>query len=245
MTVSRRSTSVKRSSVLTPRHTAKQARAQLDDDVERARRMLRVDEEERRRLSLALHKGVTQSLAALATNLDLIEQQATLLAGSTRGLLLTSRLIVRDCFKQIRLLTDQLAPPLVAELGLRLAVQCMAASFSERLGITIVCDATDCPRLSDDVELALLRVVEDCLENLDPLVSVPSIALLPTKAGVELHVRPVRPALVVRWKQRVLLQFGTGIDVRMVSSSSNDRESSRPARFGLIATARSDATARR
>jgi signal transduction histidine kinase len=178
----------------------------------------------------------------LATN-PTDEQQAMLLAGSTRGLLLTSRL-TRDCSRRSAL-TDQLAPPLVAELGLRLAVQCMAASFSERLGITIVCDATDCPRLSDDVELALLRVVEDCLENLDPLVSVPSIALLPSKAGVELHVRPVRPALVVRWKQRALLQFGTGIDVRMVSSSSNDRESSRPARFGLIATAMSDATARR
>src|SRR5215831_21119334 len=98
---------------LARRRSGKQARSRLGaDDIERARRLLRLDEEERRRLSLALHETVTQTLAALATNLDLIEQQAPALAGRTRGLLAASRSIARNCFQQLRLLTDQLSPPL-------------------------------------------------------------------------------------------------------------------------------------
>lgn len=231
MSVSQRSASPK-----------KQARAVVDDDLERARRLLRVDEEERRRVALALHTSVTQSLAALSANLDLIEQQSPMLSGATRGLLLTSRLLARDCFSQIRSLTDQLAPPLVAELGLRLAVQCIVAAFSERTGITVTCDAGDCPRLSDDVELTILRVVEDCLENLEPLVSRAAVVLLSSKTTtVELHVHPVRPAVAARWKHRVLLQFERGVDVRMVSLSPNARDDSPGGRFGLIVSATSDA----
>jgi signal transduction histidine kinase len=243
MTITRRTRTEKRLSTLAPRHTAEQARARLDDDVERARRMLRVDEEERRRLSLALHKNVTQSLAALAANLDLIEQQATMLGGSMRGLLLTSRLIARDCFRQVRLLTDQLSPPLVTELGLRLAVQCIVAGFSERTGITVACDTSDCPRLSDDIELALLRIVEDCLDHLDQLVSTPSVTLVTSGPDVELHVRPVRPKVVVRWQQRMLLLFGSAVDVRMIRLAPSQR-GEETTRIGLIATARSGLVAR-
>jgi len=220
-----------------PRRAAKPARDRPEDGVERARRLLRVDEEERRRLSLALHKNVTQSLAALATNLDLIEQRVTLVGGRTRGLLLTSRQIVRECFRQVRALTDQLSPPLVAELGLELAVRCIVASFAERTGITVACDVDDCPRLPDDVELALLRVIEDCLENLDPLVPMSSIALAAVKDTVELRVRPVRAAVAARWRHRVSLQFGTEVDVQIVTLPVHETSGSPSARVGLVVTA--------
>jgi len=232
----RRSTSPGRSIALLPRRAVKQARATPKDGVERARRLLRVDEEERRRLSLALHKNVTQSLAALATNLDLIEQQTTLVGGRTRGLLLASRQIVRECFRQVRLLTDQLSPPLVAELGLQLAVRCAVASFSERTGITIACDVDDCPRLPGDVELALLRVIEDCLENLDPLVPMSSVTLAARKDTVELRVRPVRAAVAARWRHRVFLQFGTAVDVQIVRLPPDETGVSPSARVGLVVT---------
>ncbi len=225
-------TKAKRASAA-PRRSDAQTRAQRDDYVEWARRMLRVDEEERRRLSLALHKTVTQSLAALATNLDLIDQQATFLPEGTRGLLLASRLMARDCFKQLRLLTDQLSPPLVVELGLPVAVRCVVASFAERTGITVACEAGDCPRLRNDVELAFVRLVEDCLENLDPLGAVPSIALRSLEHRVELHVRPVRPAVAARWKRRVALQFETDIQVRTSSFSHTSGRASSGSSFGL------------
>lgn len=244
MSVSQRSASPKHHGSAAPRRErGKQARAVVDDDLERARRLLRVDEEERRRISLALHNSVTQSIAALAANLDLIEQQSAVLGGTTRGLLQTSRLIVRDCFRQLRSLTDQLAPPLVAELGLRVAVQCIVASFSERTGITVACEAGDCPRLPDDIELALLRVVEDCLDNLDLLVSTPSVTLVASGDAVELRVRPVRPKVAVRWQHRMLLLFGSDVGVRMVRLSPGRRDQA-ATRVGLIVAAKAAAAAR-
>jgi signal transduction histidine kinase len=215
----------------------KTARLSRVDELERARRMLRLDEEERRRLSLALHETVTQSLAALTTNLDLLDQQAPALGGRTRGLLAASRFIARHCFQQVRLLTDQLSPPLVAELGLRLALLCVVASFSERTGITVACEGDDCPRLPDDLELALYRVVEDCLDNLDPLShDVPSVTLR-VDGVVDLRVRPVRIGAAVRWRHHLRLQFGSTVDVRIVTLPDGERESSQPAGVGLVVVA--------
>jgi signal transduction histidine kinase len=217
---------------------ARAARLSRVDELERARRMLRLDEEERRRLSLALHETVTQSLAALATNLDLIDQQAPSLGGRTRSLLAASRFIARHCFQQVRLLTDQLSPPLVAEVGLRLALLCVVASFSERTGITVACEADDCPRLPDDLELALYRVVEDCLDNLDPLVhGTPSVTLAPGNGVVELRVRPVRIGAAVRWRHHLRLQIGPAVDVRIVTLPAGDRETEHGAGVGLVVTA--------
>src|SRR5215472_3849217 len=217
---------------------AKAARLNRVDELERARRMLRLDEEERRRLSLALHESVTQSLAALATNLDLIDQQASALGGRTRGLLATSRFIARHCFQQVRLLTDQLSPPLVAEVGLRLALLCAVASFSERTGLTVVCEGDDCPRLPDDLELALYRVVEDCLDNLDPFVhGTPSVTLRTGGGVVELHVRPVRIGAAVRWRHHLRLQFGSVVDARIVTLSSGEPDDGRAAGVSLVVTA--------
>ncbi|HUK33981.1 MAG TPA: histidine kinase [Vicinamibacterales bacterium] len=222
----------------TSRTPTKAPRSSRADELERARRLLRLDEEERRRLSLALHESVTQSLAALTTNLDLIEQQATALGGRTRGLLATSRSIARQCFQQVRLLTDQLSPPLVAEVGLRLALLCAVASFSERSGITVACDADDCPRLPDDLELALFRVVEDCLDSLDPLLcGTPSVRLIaPVDGGVELHVQPVRVGAAMRWQHHLALQFGTAIDVEIPTIVAEAHGGARPVGVWLIVT---------
>jgi signal transduction histidine kinase len=217
---------------------ARAARLSHVDELERARRMLRLDEEERRRLSLALHETVTQSLAALATNLDLIDQQASSLGSRTRSLLAASRFIARHCFQQVRLITDQLSPPLVAEVGLRLALLCAVASFSERTGITVACEGDDCPRLPDDLELALYRVVEDCLDNLDPLAhGTPSVILSASDGPVELRVRPVRIGAAVRWRHHLRLQFGSAMDVRIVTLPAADREAAHGAGVGLVVTA--------
>jgi signal transduction histidine kinase len=217
---------------------AKSTRLSRVDELERARRMLRLDEEERRRLSLALHETVTHSLAALATNLDLIDQQVAALGGRTRGLLAASRSIARQCFQQVRLLTDQLSPPLVAEVGLRLALLCVVASFSERTGLTVACESDDCPRLSDDLELALYRVVEDCLDNLDPSVpGTPSVALRADGDIVELHVGPVRIGAAVRWRHHLRLQFGSAVDARIVTQPNDDVEDAKAAGIGLMVIA--------
>jgi hypothetical protein len=181
-----------------------------------ARRLLHAHEEERRRLSLALHDSMTQSLAALATNVDLIERSASVLSPRTRAIVAETRFIARQCFQQVRRLTDNLYPPLVAEVGLPLALRCTVANFAERTGVRIACQTDDCPRLPLEIEIALFRVVEDCLGTLRQLARGNASVSLAIKHGaVELEIHPVMLDTVALWRRRFALQFGGVADVRV------------------------------
>ena len=192
-----------------------------------ARQLLYAHEEERRRLSLALHDSMTQSLAALATNVDLIERSAAALNPRTRAIVAETRFIARQCFQQVRRLTDHLYPPLVAEVGLPLALRCTVASFAERSGIRVACQSEDCPRLPLEIEIALFRVVEDCLSTLHQLTRGNASVSLAIKHGaVELAIHPVMIETVALWRRRFSLQFGGVADVRVARLPSPDRFSS-------------------
>ena len=217
------------------RQTGKRPRPTLAESLERTRQRLQLAEDEQRRVSRALHDSVTQALAALATNLDLIDQHAPALSARTRGLLATSRRIARHCFLELRLLTDRLSPPLVADVGLRIALLCAVASAAERTGLSITCDGDDCPRLPDDVELALFRVVEDCLDNLTPAFGPPSVHLTFVNGAVEVDVRPVQSTAASRLRDELRLQYGTALRVRVTNLASNTAERLDAAAFAAAA----------
>lgn len=210
--------------VLRPALPSKRPRPAKASPRDEARRMLYAHEEERRRLSLALHDSMTQSLAALATNIDLIERSAAALSPRTRAVVAETRFIARQCFQQVRRLTDHLYPPLVAEVGLPLALRCTVASFAERTGVRIACQSDDCPRLPIEIEIALFRVVEDCLSRLHQLPSSNASVSLAIKHGaVELAIHPVMLDTVALWRRRFALQFGVVADVSVAKLPSPDR----------------------
>jgi hypothetical protein len=191
---------------------------------EEARQLLYAHEEERRRLSLALHDSMTQSLAALATNVDLIERSASVLSPRTRAVVAETRFIARQCFQQVRRLTDHLYPPLVSEVGLPLALRCTVANFGERTGLKIVCRSDECPRLPLEIEIALFRVVEDCLSTLHQLArGDASVSLAINHGAVELAIHPVVLETVAVWRRRFALQFGEVADVRVTRLPSPER----------------------
>lgn len=199
----------------------RQAKTSARDE---ARQLLYAHEEERRRLSLALHDSMTQSLAALATNVDLIERSASVLSPRTRAIVAETRFIARQCFQQVRRLTDHLYPPLVAEVGLPLALRCTVASFSERTGVRVACQSDDCPRLPLEIEIALFHVVEDCLSTLHQLARGNASVSLAIKHGVvELAINPVLIETVALWRRRFSLQFGGVADVRVARLPPPDR----------------------
>jgi Histidine kinase len=209
---------------------ARQAKASPRDE---ARQLVYAHEEERRRLSLALHDSMTQSLAALATNVDLLERSASVLSPRTRALVAETRFIARQCFQQVRRLTDHLYPPLVAEVGLPLALRCTVANFAERTGVRIACQSEDCPRLPLEIEIALFRVVEDCLSTLHQLAHAHASVSLAIKHGaVELAIHPVMLETVSLWRRRFALQFGGVADVHVAKLPAPERPSG-PSELGV------------
>jgi Histidine kinase len=191
---------------------------------EEARRLLQSHDAERRRLSLALHDQVAQSLAALATNVDLIEQSAEPLAPRARAILAETRSMARQCFKQVRQLSDELYPMLVAEVGLALALRCLAAAVAERAHTRIACHTSEGPRLPEEIETALFRLADDCLEHLhEPWHGTSAISLTVEGGAVRLAIRSVLPDVVTRWRRQFAIQFGDAVSVQSAYLAADER----------------------
>jgi signal transduction histidine kinase len=180
-------------------------------------------DEERRRISARLHSSITQSLAALTANLDLISGSGQLLPPERRGLLAETRAIARDCFQQVRTLADELHPPIVADVGVSRALETLVAGHVERAHLQVACDTRECPRLPDDVEMAMYRLVEDWLHDLPPLAEGQAeIALRQVRHTVQLTIAPVTLEAGIRWRRYLGVRFPARVDTRVTRRASSD-----------------------
>lgn len=130
-------------------------------------RVLRLRDEEGRRIARELHDSTSQNLAALAMNLSVIEEHSNLLQDGRASKALASSLeLAKKAAEEVRNLSHLLHPPELDAVGLAAAVGWYAIRFSERSGIAVEVDLqNDLERLSQEVELALFRVVQEGLAN--------------------------------------------------------------------------------
>lgn len=149
-------------------------RMQTEQSLEASRRelkqlaalLLRVEEEERRRISRDLHDDVNQRLALLAMDIESIEQQLsfpTYHAGhALRGL--HGR--VAELSEDVRHLAYQYHPSILDDLGLPIAMQRLVDDFVARTNIqgTLIC--RNIPgRLPQNIATCLYRVAQESLNN--------------------------------------------------------------------------------
>ncbi|HTC62013.1 MAG TPA: response regulator [Candidatus Saccharimonadales bacterium] len=130
-------------------------------------RLLRLQDEERRRISRDLHDVTGQKLAVLSMNLSsALKNRAVTKNEEMNRLLAESIGISNDVNKEIRTLSYLLHPPLLDELGLSSAIEWYAQGFENRTGIRTSVDIpTGFVRLAPDAEVALFRVVQESLVN--------------------------------------------------------------------------------
>jgi hypothetical protein len=108
------------------------------------------------------------------------------------------------------------------------------ANFAERTGVRIACQSEDCPRLPLEIEIALFRVVEDCLSTLHQLARGNASVSLAIKHGVvELAIHPVMIETVALWRRRFALQFGGVADVRVAKFPATPDRLSGPSELGV------------
>lgn len=125
--------------------------------------LLRTQDEERRRFGRELHDSVGQHLAALK-----LELGALLLRGrDNMAQNLTDCMSLADeSIREVRTISYLLHPPLLEEMGLREVIPWYVEGFSKRSGIhtTLEMDR-DLPRLPAEVELVVVRVLQESLTN--------------------------------------------------------------------------------
>jgi two-component system, NarL family, sensor kinase len=130
-------------------------------------RLLRLQDEERRRISRDLHDVTGQKLALLSMDLSgILKKKIIAKDEDTNRLLLESISLSNEVNKEIRTLSYLLHPPLLDELGLPSAVEWFTQGFENRTGIHVSVDIpSSMVRLAPDVEVALFRIVQESLAN--------------------------------------------------------------------------------
>jgi PAS domain S-box-containing protein len=130
-------------------------------------RLLRLQDEERRRIARQLHETVGQSLAGLAINLTVVKDSAADLSPRASACLSESLELAEQCSREIRTLSYLLHPPLVDEAGLDPALRWYTAGFAQRSGIEVHVDVSPgFGRLPSEFELTLYRIVQEALTNI-------------------------------------------------------------------------------
>jgi signal transduction histidine kinase len=131
-------------------------------------RILRKQDEERRRLSRELHSTTGQSMAALQINLSLVAESGEALNPRARRALSESAALAYQCALEVRQLSQNFYPPLLDELGLAAGLRAHAEAFARRTGIAVEIDVPETlERLPQAVEIALFRIAEQALDNVE------------------------------------------------------------------------------
>jgi PAS domain S-box-containing protein len=131
------------------------------------RRLLEVQDEERRRLALELHDSAGQWLAALKWKMALLVEdiapQSTELAERVSECLT----LLNELTKELRTLSHLLHPPMLDDAGLSPALRSYVEGFAERSGLTVNLELErEVPRLPREVETAVFRIVQESLTNI-------------------------------------------------------------------------------
>ena len=132
-----------------------------------AAQLLRVQDQERRRISRDLHDDINQRLALLIIEVDRLVQQEPLVAGGRIApavRTLQDRLV--ELSDSVRHLAYQFHPSILDDLGLSIALQRLAEDFQARTNIP--CRMThqgQPPALTQDAATCLYRVAQECLSN--------------------------------------------------------------------------------
>jgi len=132
-----------------------------------SKRVVEIQETERRNLSAELHDRLGQDLAAINLSLHIIKDQLS--AGSRTKVstrLDDSIALVERTVEVVRDVAGALRPLVLDEYGLAVTLKSYGEQFAARTGIRVtVAVKHPVPRLEQDAEMALFRISQEALTN--------------------------------------------------------------------------------
>lgn len=172
-----------------------------------SRRLVQVEETERRAINQELHDRIGQNLSALGLNLNLLRASLSKDApGDAAGRLESALKLLETTTGEVRNVMAELHPPALDDYGLLAALRNYAESFGETAGLPMAVTGEEPePRLRPAVELALFRIAQGAITN-------SARHAHGTRIGVELSADPGKVMLTVS-------DDGRGFDVNGAGSS--------------------------
>ncbi|MGQ7818921.1 cache domain-containing protein [Metapseudomonas furukawaii] len=154
-------------------------------------RIVRLQEEERSRVSRELHDGISQQLVSIKFQFELAGLE--LEKGMPRGLenLKAGTARLGEAIGEIRRISHDLRPSLLDTLGLSPAILQLVRDFEQRTGIrTQFEQGLDDTQVGGEVAVTLYRIIQEALGNIErhSRASAAIISLSCSRGGVALRV---------------------------------------------------------
>jgi two-component system sensor histidine kinase UhpB len=149
-------------------------------------RMLVVQEEERTRIARDLHDDVNQSLAAISICLSALRNQ---IPETERHRVIDLQDQLLTVSNDIRSISHELHPSILRFTGLASALDAFCIKRNARGALRVRCRIDDLPRLRDDQELSLFRIMQEAVNNVDKHARARAAQILVTVRGERMVLR--------------------------------------------------------
>lgn len=151
-------------------------------------KLMRSQDDERRRIARNLHDSLGQYLTSIKMNLELLGASDV----PNEDVLSATLKSVEQCISETRTLSCLLHPPLLDEVGFSSAARWYTDEFAKRSGIKVELELPDegIERLPELVRIALFRMLQESLTNIHRHSGSPSVEVrLKVNHHAELTVR--------------------------------------------------------
>jgi signal transduction histidine kinase len=130
-------------------------------------RLIAAQEEERNRISRELHDDLGQALTTHMMSLRILQDDLTIPPEIMFERLHALQEQTQEIFVKIRRLAQDLRPPVLDALGLKVSMQTYCTEFTRRTQMPITFDVDeDLPALPDVYNITLYRVLQEALNNI-------------------------------------------------------------------------------
>jgi two-component system, NarL family, sensor kinase len=184
-------------------------------------RVLRLQDEERRRVARDLHDTVGQTLTALKITLSMLAR-AIAATPSTTELFTSLNQLADQALAEMRTTSYLLHPPLLDEAGFASAASWYVEGFNKRSAIQVRLHLPRGIRFASDVEIVLFRVLQESLTNITKHSETSTVDVrldageTTTKLSVKDYGKGIAPATLAKMNQ-------TGSDVGVGVAGMRER----------------------
>ncbi len=180
-------------------------------------RLLKLQDEERRRIARELHDGVGQLLTVMSMNAAEVESEKSKLSPETARCAEHNARLIEQVSADIRTMSYLFHPPLLDEMGLNSALKWYVEGFAERSKIAATLELPkDWDRLPQEYELCLFRIAQECLTNIHRHsgASTARLRLLRSPGEIELEVSDNGKGIDGEAKSKIASGESVGVGLR-------------------------------
>jgi two-component system, NarL family, sensor kinase len=151
-------------------------------------RVVQVQEDERGRLALELHDNITQLLCAVLFRSQSLADQLSVRDGPAKIEATKLREILGQTAEAVERISRDLRPSVLEHLGLAAVLRDTGTKFAARTGVAVTLTSVKLTaRVPADTELALYRIFQEALQNVEKHARASHVTVSLMKMGDTVH----------------------------------------------------------